>query len=122
MSSSTASCNLFPSLRMWEMYPPPYGAAALDSSINSAVLAKNAGGYISDDPTPKAPSSIACLTSVFMLSSSLAVGSRLSSPITCVRIVVAPTYEATLQLMPLFSNECIYSPNVFQSTLYLNRG
>ena len=43
MSSSTASVSRAPSLRMWEMYLPPYSAATLQSSINSSVDANESG-------------------------------------------------------------------------------
>ena len=65
---------------------------------------------------------MACFTNSFMLSNWTGVGSRLSSPITYSRIVVAPTYEAILQLIPLFSIDCMYSPSVFQLTLNLKMG
>ena len=74
---------------------------------------------MSDVPTPIAPSSIDCFTSNFMLSISAGVGSRLSSPITCIRTVVAPIKDATLQLTPFFSKKSRYSPNVFHSILNL---
>ena len=89
---------------------------ALDELI---TIAKKAGGSIREEPTPMAPSCIACLTKSFMLSSSAAVGSRLSSPTTYSRRVVAPTKDATLQLMPFFSKKFKYPPSVFHSTLYL---
>jgi hypothetical protein len=60
---------------------------------------------MSDDPTPSAPSSIACRTSACMASSSEGVGARSSHPTWFMRTVVAPTKEAMLVLIPFFTSE-----------------
>ena len=58
---------------------------------------------MSAEPIPSAPASISLRTSSRIVSSSAAVGARLSKPMTYVRSVVAPTYDATFCEMPLFS-------------------
>ena len=59
-------------------------------------------------------------TKDFIFSSSPSVGGRSSKPISWIRTVVAPTKDATLVEMPLFSNDSKYSLKVVQSISYLN--
>jgi len=79
------------------------GAAAAQSAINSSVEAKNAGGYMSDEPMPSAPADISSHTRPRITSISAAVAGRSSCPTPQTRSVVAPTYEAMFCEMPFRS-------------------
>jgi hypothetical protein len=97
---------------------PPQRAATDTSASSSSVSAKVAGTYISEEPTPSAPCSMACCTMPCMDASWSAVGSTSSWPSTMMRGLTAPMSDETFIDTPFFSSSSRYSPSVVHSTGY----